>query len=184
MTAWRHTWWMVLLLAGSVQASEHGCTVLLCLSNPAANGGPTGVAECVPPIRRLYRDLSRGRPFPGCDLEDGNDGRSYARQVLDPYDPCPDRLQPATPETMVAEGRRVARGVVQIGPARMSQGADPNGAPVGRACVGDPLGPAQSGDPDSPFAIWLYDRVVWQQPQSPRAIDLYVDGQWQQRVHW
>ncbi|MBD4010312.1 hypothetical protein GUH95_08210, partial [Xanthomonas citri pv. citri] len=76
-------------------SSEYGCKVLLCLANPASNGGPKGVSECVPPIDQLYHDLSKGRPFPTCDLADGNDGSSYARQVYDPYDPCPAPLQPA-----------------------------------------------------------------------------------------
>lgn len=98
---------LVLGAAASAQASEYGCKVLLCLSNPASNGGPKGVAECVPPINQLYRDLRKGRAFPRCDLADGNNGANYARVVFDPYDPCPSSLQPAMPGTHVIQGKRI-----------------------------------------------------------------------------
>ena len=45
------------------QASDYGCQVLLCLSNP---GGPTQYAACVPPIAKLWRDLATGGSFPTC----------------------------------------------------------------------------------------------------------------------
>lgn len=94
----------VWLLVGSppVRASDYGCRVLLCLANPADNGGPRGVAECGQTIDRLYRDVHLGRPFPRCD-EAGSD--SYAVPVFDPYDPCPPSLQPAAAGTWVAPGR-------------------------------------------------------------------------------
>ena len=69
--------------SGNAQSSQYGCTVLLCLSNPA---GPTAVAECVPPIRQLWRDLARGRPFPTCEEANGS---ALAGLVTEPYDPCP-----------------------------------------------------------------------------------------------
>lgn len=57
-----------LLLAGSgwsapAAASDYGCEVLLCLSNP---GGPTQYAACVPPITKLWRELALGHSFPIC----------------------------------------------------------------------------------------------------------------------
>ena len=45
------------------RASDWGCEVLLCLSNP---GGPTEFSECRPPIERLWRHLAKGRSFPSC----------------------------------------------------------------------------------------------------------------------
>lgn len=59
-----------------------GCQVLLCMSNPA---GPTAVAECRPPIWRLWRHLRRGRPFPSCAQAGFQGGRVG-------YDPwrCPE----------------------------------------------------------------------------------------------
>lgn len=63
------------LLSGciSAQASDHGCQVLLCLANP---GGPTKVAECVPPIKKLFKDLARGKAFPSCSFSSGNGGNA------------------------------------------------------------------------------------------------------------
>jgi hypothetical protein len=44
-------------------ASDWGCQVLLCLSNP---GGPTQYAACVPPITKLWDELASGHAFPSC----------------------------------------------------------------------------------------------------------------------
>ncbi|MBY5824513.1 hypothetical protein [Rhizobium leguminosarum] len=48
---------------GTAQATDWGCEVILCLSNP---GGPTQFAECRPPIQKLWRELSEGHSFPTC----------------------------------------------------------------------------------------------------------------------
>ena len=65
---------------------DWGCEVLLCLANPE---GPMAVAESVPPIRRLWRELARGHAFPTCAMASGPDGRSYAPPAYRFYDPCP-----------------------------------------------------------------------------------------------
>lgn len=44
-------------------ASDWGCQVLLCLSNP---GGATQYPACVPPITKLWRQLAMGGAFPTC----------------------------------------------------------------------------------------------------------------------
>lgn len=44
----------------SAFADEFGCTVLMCLSNPA---GWRSVAECVTPVTKLFEDLTRGGSF-------------------------------------------------------------------------------------------------------------------------
>lgn len=44
-------------------ASDWGCQVLLCLSNP---GGPTQYGACVPPIEKLWERLALGGSFPTC----------------------------------------------------------------------------------------------------------------------
>ena len=59
---------IAVMLAGSgwsapARASDWGCQVLLCLSNP---GGPTQYAACVPPITKLWDQLATGHPFPSC----------------------------------------------------------------------------------------------------------------------
>lgn|GEM_PF-738566 len=68
--------------APTTHASDYGCKVLLCLSNP---NGPTAVSECRPPIERLWDDLHHGRPFPSC--EEGSP--AVAKLGLSYYDPCP-----------------------------------------------------------------------------------------------
>ena len=61
-----------------------GCEVLLCLSNP---NGPRAVAECRPPIDKLFKCLSKRHPckFPKCPQAGaGNE----AKQLSDHYAPC------------------------------------------------------------------------------------------------
>ena len=55
----------LLSLSQSVFASDYGCKVLLCLSNPA---GPEAVSQCVPPIEQLWDDLRHHRGFPSCEM--------------------------------------------------------------------------------------------------------------------
>lgn len=65
--------WSTLLnasLLGVAKADDWGCEVLLCLSNPK---GATAVAPCVPPIKRLWRELSKGKPFPICFMGGSKD---------------------------------------------------------------------------------------------------------------
>lgn len=182
---------------GAAHASEYGCKVLLCLANPASNGGPKGVAECVPPINQLYHDLSKGRPFPTCDLADGNDGSSYARPVYDPYDPCPDGTRAATQGSFVVQGTKKTGGRPQngfygwydgnfnlVGQPSVSQPSNDNGYAGARACVGNLVGQYTAGNYDNTYTVQVYDRVVWQQPQSPSAIDVYIDRKFYQRVRY
>ncbi|MCW5223630.1 hypothetical protein D5041_21365 (plasmid) [Verminephrobacter aporrectodeae subsp. tuberculatae] len=72
-------------------ADDWGCEVLLCLSNP---DGPMAVAQCVPPIKRLYAAIFKWKPdpFPSCDMATSQDGtRSYASvEYNNYYDACPD----------------------------------------------------------------------------------------------
>jgi hypothetical protein len=58
-------------------ASDYGCKVLLCL---AASGGTP--AECKPTLKKLYRDLSKGRGFPSCKMESGPGDSAGAEPVL------------------------------------------------------------------------------------------------------
>lgn len=180
--------------AASAYASEFGCKVLLCLANPTSNGGPKGVAECEQPINQLYRDLSKGRPFPSCDMEDGNDGSSYARQIDDPYDPCPTPLQPAARGAYVGLGLRKAGDSIAgwwdgsssytlTGQPQVSEPQNDSGHSSGsRACVGKLVGTYTVGGADNSHTVNLYDRVSWQPAQNPRAIDVYIDGKWYKRV--
>ncbi|WP_408580426.1 hypothetical protein [Burkholderia ubonensis] len=189
--------------AGHASASDFGCTVLLCLSNPASNGGPKGVAECVAPITKLFDDLAHFRPFPTCDFADGNDGSSYAKQLTDAYDPCPAPLKAAVRRSWVAEGKRNGKKPQwQMGPwggyvynsadlydmtvkPQQSEALLFGGSP--QACVGNAVGSFTVGNSNSdfdPYTVTVYDKVMWQPYQSPRAIDIYIDNKFYQRVHW
>lgn len=68
--------------APAAKASEWGCQVILCLASP---GSPTQYSACVPPIKKLWRHLAKGRSFPSCDFVGAN--TSVARGY-DPYLPC------------------------------------------------------------------------------------------------
>ncbi|KWN83000.1 hypothetical protein WT91_29575 [Burkholderia stagnalis] len=189
--------------AGHASASDFGCTVLLCLANPASNGGPKGVAECVAPITKLFDDLAHFRPFPTCDFADGNDGSSYAKQLTDAYDPCPAPLKAAVRRSWVAEGKRNGKKPQwQMGPwvayaynsadlydltvkPQQSEALLFGGSP--QACVGNAVGSFTVGNSNSdfdPYTVTVYDKVMWQPYQSPRAIDIYIDNKFYQRVHW
>jgi hypothetical protein len=63
------------------QASEFGCTVLLC----AASQNPSwhGVPHCVPPMTKLISMLSKGKPWPTCP--EGGAGRPGFEE----YAACP-----------------------------------------------------------------------------------------------
>ena len=57
---------LLLLMTQPAYADDWGCQVMLCMSNPA---GPMAVAECVPPMQRLYDAMSKkGFKWPTCDL--------------------------------------------------------------------------------------------------------------------
>ena len=58
------------------KADDDGCTVLLCLSNPA---GWSAVTECVPPVQRALKSMAKGR-VPLCAFGGGSGG-SDARIV-------------------------------------------------------------------------------------------------------
>jgi hypothetical protein len=73
-----HALFATVLIAAGTTASppafaQRGCLILLCLAAPNWRAVP----QCVPPIRQLLRDLSRGRPFPTCPMSGaGNTARN------------------------------------------------------------------------------------------------------------
>lgn len=182
-------------VTASSWASDYGCKVLLCLANPASNGGPKGIAECVPPINQLYHDLRKGRPFPTCDLVDGNDGSSYARLIYDPYDPCSTPLQAAARGAYVVQGQKKAQSsnpkwrggnsaYTVTGQPQISEPNNYEDSPGPRACVGKLVGSYTVGNYEDSHTVNLFDKVVWQPAQNPRAIDVFIDKTWHQRVRW
>ncbi len=67
---------MLLLMVGlgassNAAADDWGCQVLLCLADPR---GPTTEGACIPPITKLWRELSKGHAFPFCDMGGGAGG--------------------------------------------------------------------------------------------------------------
>ena len=55
---------------GESRADDEGCTVILCLSNPA---GWAAVAECVAPVQRALKAMAKGRA-PQCTFSGGAGG--------------------------------------------------------------------------------------------------------------
>ncbi len=176
------------LVTSSAYASDYGCKVLLCLATP---GNPKQHAECVPPINQLFHDLARGRAFPTCGLADGHDGSSYAKQVNDPYDPCPAGTLPANATSYIVQGSiapkqsRWQSAYTITGTPTVSQPDNTDERGIGsRACVSNPIGQYLGGYDDNRYPVYVYQTVIWQPPQNPRAIDVYIDNQLYKRVRW
>ncbi|WP_235025955.1 hypothetical protein [Caballeronia arationis] len=53
-----------------------------------------------------------------------------------------------------------------------------------RACVGKLVGSYTAGTYDNAYTVIMYDKVVWQPAHNPRAIDVFIDHTWQQRVRY
>ena len=177
----------VLLLASipAAHASAYGCRVLLCLANPL---GPTAVAQCVPPIIQLWRDLAQvpPRPFPTCDEA----LPSTAVQNTSFYDPCPDgttaldtgalALQQGAPDqTSPSVGIGDGDNQVQNGDFTLAS----------KVCVGRQVGQVwlSTGSGDNVWSgyVGVYDRVAILDPAtSPRVIDVYLNGALYRRVRW
>jgi hypothetical protein len=171
----------------------YGCTVVLCLGNPESNGGPRAPATCAPAIDRMYDDLRHGRGFPQC-----SGSGMTTKQVDTPFDPCPAGTTSAGSGALVAQGASTNSrgGVANVdGPGYFTVASDPqvsaaqsdSGSIIGPlACVGTLLGSYQTGNSQDGDVqtISVYDRIIWQQPQSPTAIDVYEAGQFQLRLHY
>ena len=188
-----------------------GCEVLLCLSNP---NGPRAVAECRPPIDKLFKCLSKRHPckFPKCpQAGPGNE----AKQLSDHYDPCflygegyEEAPKGYLGETYVqakassanlskyAKRRAERRGYSNVqynhnGTYKYyseDYGWETAGS---KACVRGkpkldrervPCSTEESGD--CYRTVYVYDDIIWQEMQSSRAIDVYIDGKIFRRVHW
>ena len=171
--------------SSSSQASEYGCKVLLCLANPA---GPTAVAQCVPPITQLWRDLARipPRPFPTCD--EARPATAFQNETW--YDPCPEGT------SALEDG---AYGARQVDPtsAYLGIGEGDNLRPGGenspvlgiKVCVGRSVGQVtvQRGFGENATSVLanLYDRLALLDPAtSPRVIDVYLNSALYRRVRW
>jgi hypothetical protein len=172
-----------------------GCTVLLCLANPA---GPMAVSQCVPPIKQLFKDLAKLKPFPTCDMSGpGN----FAQNLTTYYDRCPAgtadlapnqyALQSAVPipNFVQDENTVLALGIGDgnnIQPQQYDGGTYPLPPKV---CVKDKVGEVivkiGSGEDSQYKVAEVYKSVVILDPQSsPNAIDVFVNSEHFRRVRW
>ncbi len=71
---------LCLLLGVSAPArAVDGCVILLCLA-----GSWSSIPQCVGPVRQLFRDLARGKPFPTCAMARGPGGsRALAERATE-----------------------------------------------------------------------------------------------------
>ena len=74
---------VVTLIAATPAHAVDGCVVLLCLAAPSWHAIP----QCVPPIKRLFRDLARGKGFPTCAMS--GTGNNSSHEWASAPDQCP-----------------------------------------------------------------------------------------------
>ena len=181
-------------------ASLHGCTVLLCLLNP---NGWSSVGECVDPIKKLFHDLKKLRPFPSCDSSDGNDGSSYVKPITSHYDSCP------TGTTALGFGQYAvkkkydnnfgffipdANYTIGIG---SGDGLEPGGWILGerhrqlpdKTCVGKKLSETTvqtgSGRYYKTNTAGVYDKIEFLSPQGGNTVlDVFLEGNFDKRVRY
>jgi hypothetical protein len=182
-----------LIAAPQARADNWGCEVLLCLSNPA---GPMAVAQCVPPITRLYRAIFKWRPdpFPTCTMVNGGDAATTGNfAYVAPatyYDACPEGTTAVASGTYAAGGRQsnpsdrnpfswwlptppyiLTTGIVTgIGDGSGYFPSTDNPMPA-KICAGNYLGQTQSttgtsSDDYTTINVNIYDRVVVVDPAS------------------
>lgn len=151
--------------AAADEGYQWGCKILLCLGGPSAG-------DCPSELRKLYRDLARGKPFPPCTMT-GAPG-TYAKRVHNPYDPCPDGTRPVL--GLVAEASRPSAYRLSTDEYQLESEGVSGFKPL--ACAGEKVRSYDiaSGDAGSQ-RVTVYESITWMAPQSPRAIDLYVDGE-------
>jgi hypothetical protein len=117
------------------------------------------------------------------------------QQIYTPFDPCPSGTTAAPSGALVVEGTAAPksrpgwqwRGFQLSGTPQPSAAQNDYGGIVGPlACVGTLAGSYEIGSEEQGNlqTVSVYDRIVWQQPQSPRAIDVYQAGQFLQRFHY
>lgn len=172
--------------------SNWPCEVLLCMANPR---GPMAVGECVPPIRRLFRELARGRMFPVCTMASSPAGRSWAGISSSPYEPCPSgtralnagayaslaaAMPPGGPPAMPS-GSRTSYGVATAGVLYPGIGDGAEALRTAQAndlgstfstpmvCVGGPRGTTYQRVADGDDSRWLevslYETIYLAPPQ-------------------
>lgn len=62
------------------------CEVLLCMAHPK---GATAVTPCIPPMKKLWRELAKGHAFPKCAEAGGSNGSTGAEHRYADANYCP-----------------------------------------------------------------------------------------------
>lgn len=93
---------------GESRADDEGCTVFLCLSNPA---GWAAVAECVAPVQRALKAMAKGRA-PQCTFSGGAGGSDARIAWVEETVPASANAPETTRQVRVLEYRD-AQGVTQ-----------------------------------------------------------------------
>lgn len=173
-----------LAAAPAAKADDYACTVLLCLAASPASGGWQAIPQCVPPIKRMLRDLFLGKGFPICLMQDGTTGGNYVTVSNDPYDPCPDGLQPAQQDIFVSEGEYDVTGrLIATGTAAKSEETIDDGNKKGpRACVATPLGTVTNFRIDYETNISVFKKVVWIPFIPGTSFDIYLNNRFSHKV--
>jgi hypothetical protein len=77
-TRWAQLLPVVVAVAGSLAPiparAVDGCLVLLCLAAPSWKAIP----QCVPPVKQLFKDLAKGKPFPTCSMSGAGNTAKHA----------------------------------------------------------------------------------------------------------
>lgn len=199
----------MLLAASSARASDWGCQVLLCLSNPA---GPTAVAACVPPITKLWNALKKRNPDPFPTCEEAGD--SFAKPGYGSfYDACPNgtkalavgtaaiQMSPTTyadlaksnPAYFGTDVQTSTKAVLKSSPVVFGIGegdgldAGPESLPS-KVCVRNELGSVVvqgATYEDGQIRARAFEQVVHLSPYSSASyIDVFVNGKLHNRVRY
>lgn len=172
------------IFAGTAAGEDnYGCTVLLCLANPA---GPMAAPYCVPYIKRLFRDLRKGRAIPRCAMVAAPGGGQVPRAEYgrNYYDLCPQGM------TDLAEGANAAD--MTNGQVYKGIGDGQNQYPMGdgnmpdKVCVDKPRGYRSVEITNEEFInVPVYEQVrLLKAHPSPMIIDMYEGQTLVRRIRW
>jgi len=180
---------VLMTLSASARASDHGCTVLLCLANPA---GPMAVSECVPPIKKLYRDLAKGKAFPTCAMASAPDspgGKSWAEHGSSSYDHCPAGTTALDAGAYAMRSGAGSSYYIGIGEGDSNFSNNDSGGLRSKTCVGKQVADTTlyvgDGEGMAALPVAVYDQVLVVEPGAQsNYIDVYVDSAFLHRVRW
>lgn len=80
------------------------CEVVLCLANP---NGATAVKECVAPIKKLWKELAKGNPFPYCNMNSNDSQGNSANHTKLNGKNCPSKHKYYDGDKAICEYRGV-----------------------------------------------------------------------------